>query len=31
VLVTLADPAVSAEAGRPPLSDLRMLAVGFEE
>jgi hypothetical protein len=31
VLVTMADPAVSAEAGRPPLSDLRMLAVGFEE
>jgi len=31
VLVTLADPAVSAEAARPPLSDLRMLAVGFEE
>ena len=31
VLVTLADPTVSAEAARPPLSDLRMLAVGFEE
>jgi TonB family protein len=31
VLVGLADPAVSAEATRPPLSDLRMLAVGFEE
>ena len=31
VLVGLADPAVSAEAMRPPLSDLRMLAVGFEE
>ena len=31
VLVTMADPAVSAEAARPPLSDLRMLAVGFEE
>jgi len=31
VLVALADPAVSAEAARPPLSDLRMLAVGFEE
>ena len=31
VLVALADPAVSAEASRPPLSDLRMLAVGFEE
>jgi TonB family protein len=31
VLVGLADPAVSAEAMLPPLSDLRMLAVGFEE
>jgi TonB family protein len=31
VLVTMADPAVSAEVARPPLSDLRMLAVGFEE
>jgi TonB family protein len=31
VLVALADPAVVAEASRPPLSDLRMLAVGFEE
>jgi hypothetical protein len=31
VLVALADPTVSAEATRPPLSDLRMLAVGFEE
>ena len=31
VLVALTDPAVSADAGRPPLSDLRMLAVGFEE
>jgi TonB family protein len=31
VLVALADPAVSTEAARPPLSDLRMLAVGFEE
>jgi TonB family protein len=31
VLVALADPAVSAEASRPPLSDLRTLAVGFEE
>jgi TonB family protein len=31
VLVALADPAVSTEAGRPPLADLRTLAVGFEE
>jgi hypothetical protein len=31
VLVALADPAVSTEAARPPLSDLRTLAVGFEE
>jgi TonB family protein len=31
VLVMLADPDLSAEAGRPPLSDLRVLAVGFEE
>ena len=31
VLVTMADPAVAAEAARPPLSDLRTLAVGFEE
>ena len=31
VLVALADPAVAADANRPPLSDLRMLAVGFEE
>jgi TonB family protein len=31
VLVALADPAVSAEAARPPLADLRTLAVGFEE
>ena len=31
VLVALTDPAVSADANRPPLSDLRTLAVGFEE
>jgi len=31
VLVAIADPAVSADANRPPLSDLRTLAVGFEE
>jgi TonB family protein len=31
VLVALTDPAVVADANRPPLSDLRMLAVGFEE
>jgi TonB family protein len=31
VLVTLADPDLAAEAGRPPLSDMRQLAVGFEE
>jgi TonB family protein len=31
VLVALTDPAVAADANRPPLSDLRMLAVGFEE
>ena len=31
VLVALTDPAVSSEAAHPPLSDLRMLAVGFEE
>jgi TonB family protein len=31
VLVALTDPAVSVDANRPPLSDLRTLAVGFEE
>ena len=31
VLVALADPAVSSDANKPPLSDLRTLAVGFEE
>jgi protein TonB len=31
VLVALTDPAVAADANRPPLSDLRMLAAGFEE
>jgi TonB family protein len=31
VLVALTDPAVSLDASRPPLSDLRTLAVGFEE
>jgi len=31
VLAALADPDVAAEAQRPPLVDLRMLAVGFEE
>ena len=31
VLVALTDPAVSADANKPPLSDLRTLAVGFEE
>jgi len=31
VLVTLADPDLVAEAGRPPLSDIRTLASGFEE
>jgi TonB family protein len=31
VLVALTDPAVAADANRPPLSDLRILAVGFEE
>jgi TonB family protein len=31
VLVTLADPDLSADAARPPLSDVRTLAVGFEE
>jgi TonB family protein len=31
VLVTLADSDVSTEASRPPLSDIRTLAVGFEE
>jgi len=31
VLVTLADPDLVADAGRPPLSDMRVLAVGFEE
>jgi TonB family protein len=31
VLVTLADPDLSADAMRPPLSDMRTLAVGFEE
>ncbi|HEY7171645.1 MAG TPA: energy transducer TonB [Vicinamibacterales bacterium] len=31
VLVTLADSDVGADANRPPLSDIRTLAVGFEE
>jgi TonB family protein len=31
VLVTMAEPEVSAEMSRPPLSDIRTLAVGFEE
>ena len=31
VLVTLADPDLAAEAAKPPLSDVRQLAVGFEE
>jgi hypothetical protein len=31
VLAALADPDVAAEAAAPPLSDLRTLAVGFEE
>lgn len=31
VLVALTDPAVATDANRPPLSDLRTLAVGFEE
>jgi TonB family protein len=31
MLTTLADPAVGAAATQPPLSDLRMLAVGFRE
>ncbi len=31
VLVTMAEPEVSAEVSRPPLSDIRTLAVGFEE
>jgi TonB family protein len=31
VLVTMAQPEVSAEVSRPPLSDIRTLAVGFEE
>jgi TonB family protein len=31
VLVTLADKDVAADAAQPPLSDLRTLAVGFEE
>jgi TonB family protein len=31
VLLALADPDVAAEAQRPPLVDLKMLAVGFEE
>ena len=31
VLVALTDPAVSSDANKPPLSDLRTLAVGFEE
>jgi TonB family protein len=31
VLVTLADSDVGADASRPPLSDIRTLAVGFEE
>ena len=31
MLVALTDPAVSSDANKPPLSDLRTLAVGFEE
>ena len=31
VLVTLADPDLASDASRPPLSDVRQLAVGFEE
>jgi TonB family protein len=31
VLVALTDPVVSSDANKPPLSDLRTLAVGFEE
>jgi TonB family protein len=31
VLVTLADPDLASDAARPPLSDVRQLAVGFEE
>ena len=31
VLVALTDPAVASDANKPPLSDLRTLAVGFEE
>jgi TonB family protein len=31
VLVTMADPDLSSEMSRPPLSDIRTLAVGFEE
>jgi TonB family protein len=31
VLVTMADSDLAAEAARPPLSDIRTLAVGFEE
>src|SRR5262249_45433544 len=31
VLVTLADPDLAAEAAKPPLADMRQLAVGFEE
>jgi TonB family protein len=31
VLVTLTDPDIAGDAGRPPLSDLRTLSVGFEE
>jgi len=31
VLVTMAQPEVSAEVSRPPLADIRTLAVGFEE
>jgi hypothetical protein len=31
VLVMMADPGVAAAAMQPPLSDMRMLAVGFEE
>lgn len=31
VVATLADPDVEPEAAKPPLSDLRVLAIGFEE
>jgi TonB family protein len=31
VLVTLADPDLAGEAAKPPLADMRQLAVGFEE